>query len=395
IRETPPSEPCPKAIDKAKGCIYLGIISDLTEGPFRALAVPVTDAQKAFWDRVNKAGGIGSYEVDVTSYIRDNKYNPQVHAQVYQEIKPKILALAQTLGSSTTLAVLADMKSSNLVGAPASWTSAWAFEDVIVESGTNYCLESMNMLDYAKEKYGATSAMAVHFAGDYGADAAAGAKLGAEKLGMAFQRVETGPGAEAQAGAIAAIIKAKPSVVILSTSPTEAAAIVGGAVAQGFTGRFIGSGPTWNPALLKSPAAAALTASYEHSGYWGPWGSNTPGHNALREAMGNVQNPNDGYTYGWVWSYPLKAALQKAVASKDLTRAGLVSAVKSLTSVDYEGILPSGSGNFASGLDGVTRSTQFSKPDAGAPTGITVVKPFSAGPTASAYKLTGPCYKSL
>ena len=83
------AEPCPEAVNKDKGCIYLGIISDLTEGPFRALAVPITDAQKAFWKRVNDAGGIGDYEVDVTKYIRDNKYNPQMHNQVYQEIKPQ------------------------------------------------------------------------------------------------------------------------------------------------------------------------------------------------------------------------------------------------------------------------------------------------------------------
>ena len=40
-------EACPQAVDKAKGCIYLGTISDLTEGPFKTLAVPITDAQKA------------------------------------------------------------------------------------------------------------------------------------------------------------------------------------------------------------------------------------------------------------------------------------------------------------------------------------------------------------
>ena len=88
------NEPCPQAIDTSKGCIYLGTISDLTEGPFKVLAVPITEAQKAFWRRVNEQGGIGGYEVDVTTYVKDNKYNPQVHNQVYQEIKPKILALA-------------------------------------------------------------------------------------------------------------------------------------------------------------------------------------------------------------------------------------------------------------------------------------------------------------
>src|SRR6266508_423346 len=124
-------EACPQAVNANHGCIYLGSISDLTSGPFKALAVPITDAQKAFWARVNKAGGIGGYDVDVTTYVRDNKYNPEVHNQVYQEIKGKVLALAQTLGSPTTAAIINDLKTNKIVAAPASWTSAWAFEDVI------------------------------------------------------------------------------------------------------------------------------------------------------------------------------------------------------------------------------------------------------------------------
>ena len=43
------SDPCPDAVNQDNGCIYLGTISDLTEGPFAALAVPITDAQEAFW----------------------------------------------------------------------------------------------------------------------------------------------------------------------------------------------------------------------------------------------------------------------------------------------------------------------------------------------------------
>jgi len=113
-------EPCKDAVDKTKGCIYLGTMSDLTEGPFKALAVPITEAQKQFWKRVNQQGGIGGYEIDVTTYVNDNKYNPQVENQVYQEIKPHILAVAQTLGSPTTAAILPDLKASNIVAVPAS-----------------------------------------------------------------------------------------------------------------------------------------------------------------------------------------------------------------------------------------------------------------------------------
>src|SRR4029450_13890719 len=63
------SEPCPGSANKDRGCIYLGTLSDLTEGPFAPLAVPITDAQKDFWERVNASGGIGrKYDVDVAQH---------------------------------------------------------------------------------------------------------------------------------------------------------------------------------------------------------------------------------------------------------------------------------------------------------------------------------------
>jgi ABC-type branched-subunit amino acid transport system substrate-binding protein len=389
-------EACPQAVDKSKGCIYLGIISDLTEGPFKALAVPITEAQKAFWARVNKNGGIGKYEVDVTTYIKDNKYKAEVHNQVYQEIKGKVLALAQTLGSPTTAAIIDDLRSSKIVAAPASWTSAWAFQDVILESGANYCIESMNALDYATEKYQSKSVLAVHYPGDYGADAAAGAKYAAEKLGMKFAHVETGTGAEAQAAAIQAVLTQKPDLVIVTTGPAEAAAIVGLSVQRGFKGRFIGTSPTWNPGLMASSAAPALVGYFEQTAPWNSWGTDSPGHKAMREALSSVSTPNDGYTSGWIWSYPLKAALDKAVKDNKLTREGLLESAKSLTSVDYEGMLPAGAGNYAGGPDGGQfRQTAIYKPDAAAPTKVSQVKDLFTGPTAKDFKLTKPCFQTL
>jgi ABC-type branched-subunit amino acid transport system substrate-binding protein len=388
-------EPCPQAIDKSKGCIYLGTISDLTEGPFRALAVPITEAQKAFWARVNKDGGIGNYEVDVTKYVRDNKYKAEVQNQVYQEIKGNILALAQTLGSPTTIAIIDDLRKEKIVAAPASWTSAWAFEDVILESGANYCIESMNALDYASQKYASKSVMAVHYPGDYGDDAAAGAKYAAGKLGMKFADVKTATGAEAQGAAITAILTQKPDLVIVTSGPAEAAAIVGGAAQRGFTGRFIGTSPSWNPGLIASPAAPALKALFEQSAPWNSWSTDTPGHRAMREALSSVSTPNDGYTAGWVWSYPLKAALKKAADANKLTREGVLEAAKSLTSVDYEGMLPPEAGNYAGGPDGLFRQTAIYKPDDAGPTKVSQVKDFFESTIAKEFKLTGACYETI
>ncbi|GIH79585.1 ABC transporter substrate-binding protein [Planobispora longispora] len=390
------NDPCPIPVDKNKGCIYLGTISDLTSGPFAALAVPITQAQKAFWNRVNRAGGIGGkYEVDVQAYVRDNKYNPETHNQVYQEIKNNVLGLTQTLGSPTTAAIIADLKANNVVAAPASWTSAWEFEDVIVETGSNYCVESMNAVDYAVETYQPKTVMAVHYAGDYGADAAAGAKIAAEKNGLKFTAVETPSGATEQGRAITEITKNKPDLVILTTGPADAAAVIGQSAAAGFKGRFIGTGPTWNPALLQSPAAEAILALYEQSSPGKPWGADTPGHKAMREALGDV-TPSDGYTSGWAWAYPLKAALEKMVAGGDISRKGLLAAVKSLTTVDYEGMLPPEAGNFSGDPNAATfRQTLINKPDKAAPTGVTIVRDFFTGSTAQSYTMDGPCFDKL
>ncbi len=388
-------EPCPEAVNEDNGCIYLGTISDLTQGPFAPLGVPITEAQKAFWQRVNEDGGIGGYDIDVTKYVKDNLYNPQTHAQVYSEIKGDVLALAQTLGSPTTLAIVPSLKSDEMIGAPASWTSLWAFEDNILESGSNYCVEGMNVVDYMVKEKSIKSVMSIGFPGDYGGDAAAGVEIAAEKNGVDFTNVETAPGQEEQAGAISAVVKNKPDLVVLGTSPTETAVIVGQAAAQGYTGQFVGVTPTWNPALLASPAAPALEKLFLHSGAWGSFGTDTPGHQAMRDAVGDVKQPNDGYTVGWVWSYPLKAALEEWLSGDyEKDRAGLLEAVKSLETVDYEGMLPEEAGNrTGDSNETVFRETVISKVDKAAPAGISLVEDFAAGPTATDYTFEGPCFE--
>ncbi len=388
-------EACPDAVNADNGCIYLGTISDLTQGPFAPLGVPITEAQAAFWNRVNEDGGIGGYDIDVTTYVKDNLYNPQTHQQVYGEIEGDVLALAQTLGSPTTLAIIPDMDRDEMVGAPASWTSLWAFEDAILESGANYCVEGMNAVDYMVAQEDISSVMAVGFPGDYGGDGAAGAEIAAEANGIDFTGVETAPGQEAQAGAISAIVKQKPGLVLLGTGPTETAVIVGQAAAQGFTGKFIGLGPTWNPALLETPAAPALEALYMQSGYWGPFGTDTPGHQAMRDALGDVAQPNDGYTAGWAWSYPLKAALEEWLEGDyDKDRGGLLEAVQSLETIDYEGMLPEEAGNRTGDPDEtIFRESVLSEVDPSAPSGVAIVEDFAAGPTVSEHTFEGACFE--
>ena len=52
--------PCADAVNDGNGCIYLGIISDLTTGPFAALAIPGVAGAEDFWGRVKTLVPLGS-----------------------------------------------------------------------------------------------------------------------------------------------------------------------------------------------------------------------------------------------------------------------------------------------------------------------------------------------
>jgi ABC-type branched-subunit amino acid transport system substrate-binding protein len=392
-------EACTDAVNPDNGCIYLGTLTDLT-GPFAGFGIPLTASQAAFWARVNEMGGITAegfdqaYDVDVTTYNQSSGYDATEHARLYEEMEPNVLGLAQTLGTPTTQAILDSLKANNVLSVPAGYTSLFNFEDVVLESTANYCVETMNSVDYAVDAYGVESVMSVYYEGDYGGDAAAGAQNAAEFNELEHTLVPTTPGVENQAEAIGAIVQASPDLVTLTVGPAETAAIVGQAAAAGFTGRFIGTNPTWNPALLGTEAAPALQGLYEVGGTFYEWDADTPGHNAMHEALGTPDDVNDGYTIGWIWQYPLKAGLEAALANGDLTREGLVTAANSLETVDYEGMIPPEAGNYAGGPDAQIRQSRVNAVDPESTTGISVVQDFFTGPTAEAWA-PAVCYEGL
>jgi ABC-type branched-subunit amino acid transport system substrate-binding protein len=390
-------EPCPDAVNEVNGCIYLGILSDLTEGPFAALAVPIVAGQEAFFDRVNQDGGIGGYDINIGEYTRDTRYDPQEHSSQYRAIEPNILMLAQTLGTPPTEAILPDMDADDVVGMPASWWSGWDFESssrgLILNSGYSYCMEALIGLDWMNENAGEiNSVLAVGYPGDYGGDFAAGARAWAEANDAEFlDFVETAPNAivGSQDAAIGQVLASGADIVVLAVGPAETAEIVGGSAANDFTNPFLGSVPTWNPALLQTAAGPALEALYTHIGPWEGFDGESAAHQAMQEALGGATPDNDGFTFGWVWSYPVKALLEAAVANGDLTREGLRAVVDGLVG-DYEGALPErvygGDAN-----ENAPRVGVIGRPDPDAVLGLATVETGATGPTAEGFDYSGPC----
>ena len=389
-------EPCPNAVNSDNGCIYLGSLSDLTVGPFASQGPALVDAQQAFWNRVNEEGGIGgAYDVDVETYVRDNQYNPEIHNQVYQEIKGDILALAQTLGSPTTAAILDDMIANDIVAAPGTWTSAWDFEVIVAESGAPYCVDAMNAVDwFAENNGGVESVVAIGPPGDYGEDGAAGAKIAAEANGASFEFIENAPGASL-AGAIDTIVSDNPDLVFIAGTPAQLAEVAGGTTTRGYEGQFMGNAPTWDVSLLDSPAADVLTERYHQMAPWAEHDADTPSHEAMREALGDVEG-NTAYVYGWGLSYPLRAVLEQAFSNGDLTRAGMLAAVEQVEEVDYEGLLPAEAGAFTGTPDDqIFRQSVIHAPNPDSVSALEVVEDFYGGPTAADHQFEAPCFEAV
>jgi ABC-type branched-subunit amino acid transport system substrate-binding protein len=236
--------------------------------------------------------------------------------------------------------------------------------------------------------------MAIHYSGDFGDDAAAGVKAASDAHSLTYVSVPTGLGADRQGAAIDAILKDKPDLVVLAAGPIDATVIMTQATARGFKGHYLGTNAAWDKTLLKGPAASIVKTQYLLVFPWKPYSADSPGHTAMREALGDV-TPDDSYVTGWINSYALKAVLQKAAADRALDRAGLIQAAKEITSVDYEGMLPSKAGNLHGTPNSVAfRQSVIARPDEGEFTGLKALTDFASGSTADGYSLTTPCYAS-
>lgn len=391
------AEACPDAVNADNGCIYLGVLSDLTEGPFAALAVPITDGQRAFWAKVNDEGGIGGYDIDIDTYTRDTKYQPAEHAAQYQQIAGEILGIAQSLGTVNTESVLPDMIDRSLVTVPTSWWSGYAFQEydegIILETGYSYCTEAIVGLDWFAETYDApTVVQAVGYPGDYGGDSAEGVARWAEANGAtAATAIQTGPNQVVgnQDAVVGAVLGAAPDVVVLAVGPAETAEIVGKLAASGFTGRFMGSLPTWNDALLGSAAAPALIGLYNHMTPYENWDGSSAGLEAIKESLGGELPANAGYLIGWVIGYPFKAALEAAAEAGDLTPEGLAAVVDGLE-VDFEGMLP----NHTYGGDAQANAAQtvnIGTPNPEVDLGLETIASFYEGPTFAETDYSSAC----
>ena len=366
--------------------INVGVLTDLS-GPFAAgAAVQVTEFQ-AYWDKVNADGGI--CDRDVKLQVQDHGYDPQKAVSLYRSMAPGVVALQQVLGGPTSAAVLPlAQQDSEYVGGVGWASSALQYENNQLP-GASYSIQGANAIDYLVDELGLAEGDkvgVVYFVGDYGSDALAGAQYAADERGLTVVPQEITPAVTDLSAQASALVQEDVKAVVLGAAPAQLASLAGVLSAQGADVPIIGMNPTFNPALLNTPAADALLANTYSITSVAPYASDAPG----------VQAANEMYTSADAegaigWEVPLaygqaellKNVLEAACDAGDLTPEGVVAALGEASDVNTDGVFPDGL-DFTKLGESPTRTVFISKASDTAEAGLELLDTIE-GPSATSY----------
>jgi ABC-type branched-subunit amino acid transport system substrate-binding protein len=386
-------------IDSSAKTITIGIESPLS-GPVAVIGKPLTEGNEAYFKHVNDNGGINGWKINFIE--KDDKYDPQTHVQLYNQLLPQIAMLGQSLGSPTTAAIEPLADSANLVVGAAAQSSAFVNDKVMAVIGTPYAIDVANGLNYFITQKGSSGAKVALFYqnDDYGADGVNGysAALAAEHFTdagrVSYNATDTDFTAQAQQ------LKATGAKFVMVTAiPTAAAKLIGTAAVLGYTPVWILQGPAWSEYLMTSDGTATGTKTPVFPafaggnvfvlGYEAGWGDTSVSGMAQfladHDKYFPAQAPDGYYMYGYCQAEMEVAVLKKAIESNDLSRTGILNAKLNLGAVDFGGLIPSLT--YTPQLGPADRQTDIAVVDATSPGFLKIIKPYFESAAAKSLSL--------
>ncbi len=355
--------------------INLGILTDLT-GPFASLSTGIVQGNQLVYDTINEDGGICGRQIELD--IQNHGYDVQQAVQLYNQVAPNVLGITQLIGSPMTTALLDQITADEMVTAPASWASTLLENEYILMGGTTYDLEMINgiqwMVDEGMIAEGDTVGH-IHVEGEYGGNGLLGAQYAAGELGLNLVDVQVKSTDQDLSGAISSLGSQGVTAIFLTTTPAQTASAVGSAAAGGLNVPFLGNNPVFAPALLDSPAAAALAANLYVETSTTPYSSDTPEAQDLRDRLVEKfpdASPTAGQFYGYGVATIYAAVMQRACDNGDLTRAGLQTALTETTDGDTSGIIAPL--DYSEPGSSPSREIYIAQPSADAEGGLALVK---------------------
>jgi ABC-type branched-subunit amino acid transport system substrate-binding protein len=370
--------------------IKLGLLTDLS-GVFAPLAKPIVQETQLYWKDQNAKGGVCDRTVELV--VKDHGYDPQKAVVQYRELSGDVAGLQQLLGSPITAALLPTLKTDKMIALLAAWPSSLLVNDNIIITGTTYDVEMINGLDYllkqGKLKQGDKIGH-VYFEGEYGENGLKGSKYFASKNGMTVVEQKIKATDEDMSGQVAALKRAGVKAIAVTAAPTQLASIAGVGAAQGLTVPIVGNNPTYDPALLESPAAKAVKANAYIVASIAPFNFDDA---TVQKVAADYQKaypkeqPKAAVPFGYAQATLMKDILDQACKNKDLTRAGLVKAAHQLSNVDVGGVTAAPL-DYTKAGEPSERAVYIARP-ADVTGGLTAEKGTFESDTAKAYDVAG------
>ncbi|MFR9801532.1 ABC transporter substrate-binding protein [Pseudonocardia sp. RS010] len=366
--------------------ITLGVMGDRT-GVFKNLGDALIGGNELWVKDVNAAGGICGRQLALE--IVDHGYKADTAKTLYPQLEPKVLGIVQLLGSPVLAALKQNLIDDNVSAAPASWSSEILNNPNIMMIGTTYDLEIVDGLSYLQQQgliADGDTIGHIYIDGEYGGNGLRGSQYYASQHDLTVQEAKITSTDNDLTNIMTGFRGAGVKAIVLTTTPGQTASAMANNAALGLNVPVLGNNPTFDPALLDSPAAAALDQLYVAASS-APFSSETP-KAAEVAAEYKATYPNSpvnagaqaGYVEGLVW----QAVLERACLNGDLTRAGVQTALKSLTSVTTEDLVAP----LDYSVPGAppTRGVYIAKVDPNAEGGLTEVAPLFTAPEAAGYK---------
>jgi ABC-type branched-subunit amino acid transport system substrate-binding protein len=370
--------------------ITLGVLTDQS-GPFAPASQGIAQGRQLFWDARNADGGVCDRTVEFT--VSDHAYNAQNATTQYADMQPDVLAFDELLGSPMIDALLPSIDQDGVLTMAVSFSSSVLDSPSMVVTGATYDIEMINavqwLIDQGRIAEGDTVGH-IYLEGDYGENALAGARYAAEELGVEIAEQKVQPTDTDLTAAVTALDDAGAGVVLLTTTPPQAASAVAVAQANGLDLTFVGSNPSFSPALLASPAAEALQASYLMVSSIAPYASDAAGPTGVRDAFAATfagETPTHFVMYGYAQGELMAQILETACENGALTRPGLQEAFQSLDNVDTRGLMAPM--DFSDPGQPPAREVLILKPDASVDGGLSEVEGLFASPLAADFQVGG------
>lgn len=324
--------------------ISVGALSPMSDA-VAVIGKPIVAGLQTYFDALNARGGVaGRYAVRLL--VEDITYaNPSTSAQKYQKVKADVAMMAQILGTDHINTVLPLLAEDSIVAVPTTFDAEWVREPQLISWGPPYQVSAINGVSYYLTDGGGAGkricGMAI--ATGYGDAGLEGLAFAAKELG--FEVAATARFTQSDQDFVAPISQlrnARCDAVFLVSLPGVTGRLMGAAAQLGYAPRWIALAPSWAPALLDSPLRDYLAANL-----WIPWdgpewGDTTVvGMRDMLAALGTYepdQKPDLFVSAGWTLGYLTHQVLEKAAASGNLSRAGIMKARDELGTLDFQGL---------------------------------------------------------